>query len=440
MRPDFGMTRSLGVVLTFLLALAILPGCGESADRPTASDPPWQTRQSDLARDLSPAATAEDIDQLVAGNHKLAIDFYQALRALDGNLCLSPFSIRIAFAMAYAGATGRTAQEIAEVMHYGLDDETLHDAFNALDLDLEKRNMPGDAENDPVELHVANAFWGKINRPFIEEYLDLLAVHYGSGVRLLDFGREPETCRRIINEWVADETRDRILDLLPEGSIQPPTVAVLTNALYFKAPWALPFQEDQTHEGVFFCLDGSHAGAPMMQQAETFGYAESDGYQALEMNYRNDELSMVFLLPSAGRFEEFEASLDSGVLAGILEDLDPASVAVTLPRFSFESPSLSLKDVLMGMGMVAPFTTPDFAGMIEGGGIWIDNAYHKTFIALDEKGTEAAAATAIVFFESAIEPPVAEFEFTADRPFVFLIRDRVTGTILFVGRVLDPSS
>ena len=178
----------------------------------------------------------------------------------------------------------------------------------------------------------------------------------------------------------------------------------------------------------------------MMQQAESFGYAEGDGYQALEMTYRNDELSMVFLLPAPGRFEEFEAGLDSGVLAGILDDLDPANVAVIIPRFSFESPSLSLKDVLMGLGMVEPFNTLDFEGMIEGGGIWIDNAYHKTFIALDEKGTEAAAATAIVFFESVIEPPVADYEFRADRPFLFLIRDRVTGTILFVGRVLNPCS
>jgi serpin B len=244
----------------------------------------------------------------------------------------------------------------------------------------------------------------------------------------------------VINDWVAEQTRDRILNLLPPGSIDAAVVAVITNALYFKAPWALPFDEDLTVDGLFHLLDGSKTTVPMIRQVEWFRYAEGEGYQALEMDYREHELSMVFLLPAEGRFQEFEQSLTESRLAEILGALEEKEVAVSIPSFTYSSPSISMRDALISLGMVVPFYGgADFTGMVESRDIYIDDAFHKTFIALDEKGTEAAAATAIIFRETSINLE-GEYEFTADRPFLYLIRDRVTGTILFIGTLINPDA
>lgn len=428
------------VALSFSIGLLILGGCGESVQEPAVDPSSWETQRSDLERNLSPDVNASDMAELVRGNHRFAADIYHALENQGENLLLSPFSMRMAFAMAFAGARGQTEAEIAEVLHFTLGQAGLHEAYNALDLELGRRNHPGTEDEDPVELYIANAFWGQIGYPFLKDYLDLLALNYGSGVESLDFRSDSEACRRIINAWVAKKTRDRILDLLPPGSIDGATVAVLTNTLYLKAPWALPFEEDLTTDGRFDLIDGTQVTVPMMRRAERFAYAEGDGYRALEMNYRTEEVSMVFILPDPGRFAEFESALDADRLFEIVEGLKPAAVEVRVPRFSFKSPSIALKDALYALGMVVPFTgSADFSRMVEGGGIYIDDAYHKTFIQVDEKGTEAAAATAIVFRETSV-PGDPEYEFTADRPFLFLIRDRVTGTILFIGRVLDPAA
>jgi serpin B len=262
-------------------------------------------------------------------------------------------------------------------------------------------------------------------------------VNYGAGVHALDFATAPDASRVTINDWVEERTRDRIQDLLPPNSISSSTVAVLTNALYLKAPWAAPFDEGMTRDATFTLLDGAEISVPTMYEVEGHGYTEGPGYQALEMTYRTDELSMVFLLPDAGTFADFEAGLDADTLAGILDDLETRSVEVALPKFEFES-TFTLKETLEAMGMVIPFTgSADLSGMVEGGGLFIDNAYHKTFIAVDEEGTEAAAATAVVVVETSA--PAGEVEFHADRPFLFLIRDRVTGALLFFGRMVDPS-
>lgn len=423
-----------------LLAILLTGGCGGS-DGPTGTDVDQETYRSDLLRNLSPETSPEEMADLVGGNHAFAFDIYRAMKEGDENTLLSPFSMRIAFAMAYAGARGQTAEEISDVLHYRLGQDRLHDAFNALDLELDRRNDPGAGEDDAIEMHVANAFWGRIGYPFVEDYLDLLALSYGSGIEALDFVGNPEGCRLLINDWVARKTRDRILDLLPEDSIDSGVVAVITNALYFKAPWKKQFDEDLTVEGGFRHLDGTVEVVPMLRQIETFGYAEGDGYQALELNYRRDELSMVFLLPAEGRFEEFESSLTATRFAEIVETLETKEVAVAIPSFTYSSPSISMKRALKSLGMTVPFTgAADFSGMVENRDIYIDDAIHKTFIALDEKGTEAAAATAIIFRETGIIPLEGDNEFIADRPFLYFIRDRVTGTILFMGSLLDPSS
>ena len=425
-----------GAVLLMGTALA---ACG---DDPGSDDGPGpaahETVRSELERDTSPVVSDEAMDTLIAGNHSFTIELYDELAAnADGNMMISPVSIRMAFGLLYAGARNETETEIAETLDYGLEQDELHSAFNALDLALTDRNVPADDEHEPVELYIANAFWGQTGYPWRAEYLDTIAVNYGAGVEALDFDLDPEGAREVINTWVEDRTRDRIQDLLPEGSIDPSTVAVLTNAVYFKAPWALPFMDELTSPGDFTNLAGQTVSAEFMTQSEVFAYGAGDGYEAVEMNFRNDELGMVFIVPDAGTFEDFEGNLTSEALDTALGGLEPAQGIVQIPKFEFES-GFELSEVLQAMGMTTAFASADLSGMIENDSLFISGVFHKTFIAIDEDGAEAAAATAIVVGETSV--PIDEFELTADRPFLFLIRDRITGAILFYGRVVDPTA
>lgn len=417
------------------LALSLsLAACGETEEPPTNS-PSGATVRSELARDLTPDVPAADLETLVDGNHALAVDLYQELDTDDSNFLVSPLSIRMAFGLLQAGARGDTATEIAEVLHYGLDGDALHAAFNSLDLTLASRNDPGDEDHDPIALYTANAFWGQTGYDWNTDYLDTIALNYGAGVETLDYDADPEGARETINTWVEDATEDRILDLLPEGSINTGTVAVLTNALYLKAPWATPFMPERTQDGDFNAPSGV-VTAEFMNQMEAFGYVDADGYQALEMTYRQDELSMVFVLPDEGEFDAFEDSITHDTLATIAGSLETKLGDVAIPKFEFEA-SFTLSQALQALGMETAFVSADLSGMIDNGNLFIDEVHHKTFIAVDERGTEAAAATAIVAGETSV--PIPEFDFRADRPFVFFIRDRETGAVLFLGRVTDPS-
>lgn len=425
--------RSYHVPAALSLALTF-SACGETEEPPT--DPPSErTVRSELARDLTPDVPAADLQTLTDGNHALAVDLYQELDTDDSNLLVSPLSIRMAFGLLQAGARGETATEIADVLHYGLEGDALHAAFNSLDLTLASRNDPGDADHDPIALRTANAFWGQTGYAWNTDYLDTIALNYGAGVETLDYDTDAEGARETINTWVEDATENRIVDLLPDGSLNSGTVAVLTNALYLKAPWATPFIPALTVDGDFNSPGGA-VSAEFMNQLEAFGYVDGDGYQALEMNYRLDELSMVFVLPDEGQFDAFEDALTHDTFADIAGSLETTMGDVAIPKFEFEA-SFSLGAALQALGMETAFLSADLSGMIDNGSLFIDAVYHKTFIAVDELGTEAAAATAIVVGETSA--PTPEFSFRADRPFMFFIRDRETGTVLFLGRVMDPS-
>ena len=432
------LVRTCLVAAAGLLLLAAA-GCSESdpARLPGGGDAAWETHSSDLPRDLTPEVQDGDLETLVQGNHDFTLDLYGQLRMSRENLLFSPLSIRMAFAMVYAGARGQTDLEISQALRYGLSQTRLHPAYNALDLELARRNLSvGPEGEDPVELFLANAFWGRTGLLWQADYLDLLAVHYGSEVQSLDFAAAPGSAIEIINGWVEDKTRDRIQDLLPPGSVGEATAAVLTNAVYFKAPWADRFEPEATIGGPFQLLDGGTVTVPLMHKFERGLYAEGEDYQAAELIFRGDELGMLFLLPQPGQFAAFEAGLTPARLAEILAALSAANVEVTLPRFSFSS-RFELNQPLQALGMVVPFTgSADLSGMIDGPRLFITKVLHKTFINVDELGTEAAAATAIVIEIVGVLP---QRTFTADRPFLFLIRDRTTGTILFFGRVLDPA-
>ncbi|MFC1864578.1 serpin family protein [Chloroflexota bacterium] len=415
-----------GIMVTVLLGLA---AC--------AQPPSSEIVQSEKQRVTSPDVNEADLATLVDGNSAFACELYQALREENDNLFYSPYSISLALAMTYAGAQGETEQQMADTLHFILSQDRLHPAFNGLDIELDRRGEGAKGKDGKgFRLNIVNAIWGQDGYEFLSEFIDILAENYGAGMRTLDFMNAPEESRITINNWVSDQTEGRIEDLIPQGVIDALTRLVLTNAIYFNAAWQYPFREDMTEDGTFYLLDGGEVTVPMMRQTESFGYAEGNGYQAVELPYDGRELSMVLMLPQAGRFEAFEDSLDTQRVDAIVKDLTRRQVALTMPKFEFES-GFSLGKQLAAMGMPIAFSgNADFSGMTGNRDLFISDVIHKAFVSVDEAGTEAAAATAVVMKLTAA--PEAPVEVTADRPFVFLIRDIETGAILFIGRVTTP--
>ena len=395
---------------------------------------------SEKPRVTSPDVSEADLATLVNGNSTFALDLYQTIKERGGNLFYSPYSISLALAMTYSGARGETEQQMADTLCFVLSQDRLHPAFNSLDIELSRRGEGAKGKDEKgFRLNVVNAIWGQKDYKFLSEFLDVLAENYGAGLRILDFASAPEESRLTINNWVSDQTEGRIKDLIPQGLIDSLTRLVLTNAIYFNAAWQEPFKEDATHDGTFYLLNGDEITVPMMRQTESFGYGEGDGYQAVELPYDGREVSMVILLPTAGNFESFEDSLDAQRLDEIIGGLEYRRVALTMPKFEFDS-DFSLGETLAAMGMPVAFSSgADFSGMTGNRELFIADVVHKAFVSVDEAGTEAAAATAVVM-PMAIMPPEEPIEVTVDHPFVFLIRDIETGTILFIGRVVNPSA
>ncbi len=430
--------RSVGLVsvaMALILVASALLGCSPAVGPGGAVKA--EVLQSEKPR-LAPASLEEaQVPELVAGNNQFAIDLYHVLFDKRGNLFYSPYSISLALAMTYAGARGQTEQQMADVLRFALPQELLHPAFNALDQALASRGERV-KEDQRFRLNIANAIWGQQDFDFLAAFLDTLAQNYGAGLRLLDFVKAPEDARQTINRWVEEETEDKIKDLLPAGSISSDTRLVLSNAIYFNAAWMYPFEESVTEDGAFRLLDGSEVVVPMMSESERLGYAQDTGLQAVELPYVGGELSMVILLPAAGRFEEFVEALDGEQLDAILADMTRVEVQLTMPKFEYES-GFRLKDALRRLGMKEAFSgDADFSGMTGGRDLFISDVYHKAFVAVDEEGTEAAAATAVVMELTAVAGRPVEVK--VDRPFVFLIRDIESGAILFLGHVVNPAA
>ena len=394
---------------------------------------------SDKPRNMNPSVSPDDSASLVAGNTQFAFDLYRALKDQDGNLFFSPYSISTALAMTYAGAVGDTSDQMADTLHSNLPGDRLHAAFNAYALDLEARAKV-ETDATPFQLSIANSMWGQQGFEFRPEFLDVLAENYAAGLRLVDYTADPEGARRAINQWVSDETRQKIKDLIPEGAIDAMTRLVLANAIYFKATWLHTFDPDATTTEPFHLLSGDAIDVPMMHQEEPYRFAVGDGYQAIELPYETGDMSMVILLPDEGQFQAFEDSLGPERLEGILGGLTPGIVTLTMPKFTYES-AFSLKDVLQGLGMTDAFDPDlaDFSGMDGARDLYIGSVLHKAFVAVDEKGTEAAAATAVIM--QVTSAPIGEpITITIDRPFIYFLRDMRTGAFLFVGRVMHPSA
>ena len=393
--------------------------------------------KSDLKRVTSPGTPPTEIKALTENNNAFAFDLYGALQAQEGNLIYSPYSISLALAMTYAGARGDTESQMAQVLHF-LPQDQAHPAFNALDLQLAERGKARSEEETPLQLNIANAVWAEQTYPFQQSFLDTIALHYGAGVRLVDFINRSEAARKEINDWVSDQTEEKIKDLIPQGMLTQDTRMTLVNAIYFKADWLRIFDSNSTQDAPFHLLDGSEVTVPTMNQDAFIPYAKGDGWQAIELAYQGETAAMDIIVPDEGSFEAVESSLDSDTVAAILESLEPTSVMLGLPKFEFES-EFDLRDRLMALGMKDAFdaNAADFSGMTERRDLSISTVIHKAFVAVDEKGTEAAAATAVIIETASAQ--ISDVSLTIDRPFIFLIRDIPTGQILFVGRVLNPA-
>ncbi len=381
---------------------------------------------------IAVTAQAQDSDpavQVAAGNNAFAFDLYQAIRSQDGNLILSPYSISQALALVYAGAQGTTEQQMADTLHFTLPQAEFHPAFAALDTSIRPAN-------DAFRLNMANALWGQQDFAFLPAFLTLLADNYGAGLQPVDYN-DPEAARETINQWVSDQTEDLIPDLIAKGVLTPDTRLVLTNAIYFKAAWAAEFDPNFTSDAPFTLLDGSTVTVPTMVQTASQPYASGEGYQAVLLPYAGEQTAMLIIVPDSGQFEAVESALSADMYTAVLDALQPMTVALWMPSFEYRS-SLQLAETLANMGMTDAFTAnADFSGMTGERNLFIDAVIHQAYIKTAEEGTEAAAATAITMGATAIMPDIS---LNIDRPFLYLLIDQPTRSILFMGRVLNPAA
>lgn len=375
--------------------------------------------------------SGDNVEELVRGNNAFARDLYSILSSGEGNLFMSPYSISSALALAYAGARGNTAAQMADVLHYDLAPDQLHESFSEL-------NRAFNTEGRGYRLSVANALWGQAGLRFRPGYVSIAEKHYDAGFREVDFARHTEEARLTINRWVEEKTENKIVDLIGPGVLDPLTRLVLTNAIYFKGQWDQPFNPEQTTEGPFYLSDGKQAAVPFMRQIERFKYGETSNAQVLELPYSGNELAMTILLPKPdSSVSKLEAAMEEDGVESILEALWPTRVDVRIPRFKFDA-ELSLGGCLQQLGVTDAFndSAADFSGMSDTF-LYITHVLHKAFIEVNEEGTEAAAATGIVVGVTSV-PVDSPKVFIANRPFMFLIRDLGTGSILFMGRMTDP--
>lgn len=402
-----------------LLFALLLPACTDSAPIPEA--------KSNVPRDSFPTA---DLDATVTGNTQFAVDVYHQVAQGTDNVFFSPHSISEALGMTLAGARNNTAAQMTSVLHAGSD---FHAGMDKLAIALASR---GSAATDPFALQNADALWADQGMSFEQPFLDLLATDYGAGVYLQDFAHDPDGARDTINGWVEDQTNDKIQNLLQPGDITNATAFVLTNAIYFHASWQHKFDPANTHDGTFTTPTGG-VSATLMTEEESMGYVHADTFDAVAMPYDGGGLELLVIQPTS--LSAFEASMTAASLQQIATDAQPRSVTLTLPKFSITQRT-SIKDTLTALGMTDAFdpAVADFSGVDGASDISISDVIHKAFISINEEGTEAAAATAVVAVGTAA--PFDPVTLVIDHPFVFAIRDVSSGAILFMGRVTNPAN
>lgn len=416
---------------------------GDDQGYPSGDDQMEQSgyAKSSLNRESSPNINPEKIRALAQDNTNFALSFYDSIRREDGNIIFSPISLSLALSMALAGAESSTEEAMIEALQFSLPEEEVYPTFNALLLAIEEsQKLPiEESEGDEFQLNIANSIWGQAGYDFKQEFLDILAKNFGAGMYLVDYIEDPENARQLINNWVEEETQGKIEDLIPQGAIDTLTRLVLANAIYFNASWQHPFDENGTEKATFTSLDGTEIEVDMMRLfGERLSYTQGGNFQAVNLPYLSTDFSMTVIVPDQGSFIDFEDGLSLEEITAIQNNLSPQSVNLQMPKFDYES-TINANDQLAALGMSDAFNPElaDFSGITEIEKLFISDVLHKATITVDEHGTEAAAATAIIIRTESIEPgePV---ELTIDRPFIYIIRHNPTGSILFMGRVVQP--
>jgi serpin B len=388
------------------------------------------------------AGTGPEMRELVHGNTGFACHLYQKLSTRQGNLFFSPFSISRALAMAYGGARRNTARQMSKTLQFSLSQEKLYEAFFELESELDRLRQTG-----RLELAIANSLWAQEGYPFGSHYIELIRKYYAGSVNTVDYrlaGGEP--ARQKINSWVVERTRKKITNILPPGAINTKTLLTLVNAIYFKSDWQKAFDRKNTKDAPFFMEEGKEAKTPLMYQEGLFAYGANASLQMLELPYADDRISMMVLLPREhGSLSEVEKALTPSNLELWRSDLRKTTVKVFLPKFR-TTLGFSLMETLKGMGIIRDAFEPreaDFSGMVDQGKqfpFFISEVVHKAFVDVSEEGTEAAASTAVtgMLISQALTRTPEIPVFRADHPFIFLIAEKETGSILFLGRMADP--
>lgn len=370
----------------------------------------------------------------VAGaNNAFAADVYHQIKTKSGNLVFSPYSLFMALSMTSAGARQQTEMQMTETLHFPFESPQVHRALSAWSRDLED-------EQKGYQLYDANALWTEQGQQLLAQFTDLLQTYYDATLTTLDFAHAAQQAVETINAWVSQHTQGKIPELLnPQTAVQNLSL-VLTNAIYFKGQWQAPFDPEKTGPAMFTLIDGQQIEVPMMHQTANVLYGEDEFVQVLELPYDHPEhatpLSMFFILPNdPATFTQYETELSADSLEQLFAAMQPHKVAVSLPRLTVNS-SFSLSEVLIALGMTDAFSLPpaDFSGITGGQDLYISEVLHKVVLEVNEAGSEAAGASAVMMSRGLAPTPV----FQADHPFWLLIRDNATGGILFWGRILDP--
>jgi serpin B len=398
-----------------------------------------------------------EFDLAATATNQLAVDLHRQLATGNENLCLSPYSIQSALAMTFAGADGETRTEMARVLHFPEAGNAIHGSFASLQRSLEEMSKRSatiadeskktGGPSEPITLAIANRLFAQSGYNFLDSFRAFVKQHYGAPFEPLDFRRDSAGATKRINNWVAEQTRDRIRDLIPAGALNEMTRLVLANAIYLKAPWADQFSDAATKPQPFHVRGGATVDLPMMRKEDQkFGYAKRDGFTAVSIPYSGSELQFVVLVPDeVNGLRALESKLSASMLADCAK-LEEHDVDLSLPKFKFEPPTIALADELQALGMKSAFDQPHGSANFDkmaprkpNDYLYLSQVFHKTFIAVDEKGTEAAAATAAVIMATSAmvkrSPPI---EVKVDRPFVYAIQHVPSGACLFLGRVTDP--
>jgi serine protease inhibitor len=415
----------LATIVAGLLTLTYQPGSRDTfLSFPVASS-------AEIASEMM--GIDPDVHGIVTANNRFAVDLYQQLSQREGNLFFSPYSLSTALAMTYAGAAGQTAEKMAEVLHFSLEPQAIHSGFSQVAHGISLNKSEG------YQIYIANRLWGQKNYGFLASFLQLTEEYYGAALAEVDFQTQPESARDTINQWVAAQTQENITDLIPAGVLNASTRLVLTNAIFFQGNWLYPFELKNTQKTSFTTNSGQEVTVPMMYQKNRFWYGKYDGVEVLRLFYLDYGLSMVILLPETpDKLAQLEEIIGGENLDSFISCADREyMVELWLPKFKIAA-EFDLKETLSRMGMEIAFNqeTANFSGMNGSPeDLYLSAVVHKAFLDVNEVGTEAGGASGVV---AASRSTVPAATFRADHPFIFLIQDNESDSILFLGRVVNP--